>query len=62
MVMVVNVKVVSRADNESESCAFQHFVKYHAELRGTTLFLYQDDTQHTVSKQLHLLLYLRFYQ
>lgn len=28
---------------------FQDFKKYYGELRGAMLFLYKDDTQHTVS-------------
>lgn len=28
----------------------QHFKRYHAELRGATLFLYKDERQDTVSE------------
>lgn len=62
LVTIVNVKAVSRAHIQYDISDCQDFKRYHAELRGTTLLLYQDDTQYTVSKPLHLLFYLKFYQ
>lgn len=40
------------APNVNDStCSLQDFKGYHAELRGTTIFLYQDELQETVKKR-----------
>lgn len=47
-----DVNVVLIAEIQNDIYDFQDFRKYYGELRGATLFLYEDDTQDTVSKHL----------